>query len=82
MSEEANPFLTTTQWIVEIMIQYSYVHFVITNEKSTFTRVSLSDRGVKYYSWEEDYVKSDFGQWKLCKVNVLKNYLQILILTI
>lgn len=42
------------------MIQYSYVHFVITNEK--FTRVSLSDRGVKYYSWEEDYVKSDFGQ--------------------
>ena len=44
------------------MIQYSYVHFVITNEKSTFTRVSLSDRGVKYYSWEEDYVKSDFGQ--------------------
>lgn len=80
MSEEANPFLTTTQWLVEIMIQYSYVHFVITNEK--FTRVSLSDRGVKYYSWEEDYVKSDFGQWKLCKVNVLKNYLQILILTI
>ena len=52
------------QWLVEIMIQYSSMHFIITHKTSTFTGVTLSDRGGKYYYWEEDCVKSDFGQWK------------------
>ena len=70
------------QWIIKIMIQYSYVHFIITHKESTLTAVTLSDRGGKYYYREEDCVKSDFGQWKQYKVIIFKNYKQILIPTI
>lgn len=64
------------------MIQYSSVHFIITHKKSTFTGVTLSDSGGKYYYWQENCNKNDFGQWKQYKVITFKNYKQILIQTI